>query len=44
MYIRRITIKSRQTGKPYDTHRLVESMRESGRVRQRTLLNLGRHF
>jgi transposase len=44
MYIRRTTIKSRQTGEPYYTYRLVESVREGERVRQRTLLNLGRHF
>jgi transposase len=44
MYIRRTTIKSRQTGEPYYTYRLVESVREGARVRQRTLLNLGRHF
>ena len=44
MYIRRTTIKSRQAGEPYYTYRLVESIREDGRVRQRTLLNLGRHF
>lgn len=44
MYIRRTTIKSRQTGEPYYTYRLVESIREGARVRQRTLLNLGRHF
>ena len=44
MYIRRTTIKSRQTGEPYYTYRLVESIREGGQVRQRTLLNLGRHF
>jgi transposase len=44
MYIRRTTIKSRRTGEPYFTYRLVESIREGGRVRQRTLLNLGCHF
>jgi hypothetical protein len=44
MYIRRTTIKSRQTGEPYYTYRLVESIREGKQVRQRTLLNLGRHF
>ncbi|MBK1633474.1 transposase [Thiohalocapsa halophila] len=44
MYIRRTTIKSRRSGEPYFTYRLVESIREGGRVRQRTLLNLGRHF
>jgi hypothetical protein len=38
------TIKSRQTAEPYYTYRMVESIREGGRVRQRTLLNLGRHF
>lgn len=44
MFIRRTSIKSRKTGDPYYTYRLVESVREGGRVRQRTLLNLGRHF
>ena len=44
MYIRRTTIKSRRSGEPYFTYRLVESVREAGRVRQRTVLNLGRHF
>jgi transposase len=44
MYIRRTTIKSRRTGEPYYTYRLVESVRGEGGVRQRTLLNLGRHF
>lgn len=44
MYIRRTAIKSRQTGEPYYTYRLVESIREGGRVRQRTRLNPGRHF
>jgi hypothetical protein len=44
MYIRRTTIKSRRTGEPYYTYRLVESVRTDGSVRQRTLLNLGRHF
>jgi len=44
MYIRRTTIKSRRTGEPYYTYRLVESVRLNGKVRQRTLLNLGRHF
>lgn len=43
MYIRRT--KSRQTdGASYHTHRLVRSERDGARVRQRTLLNLGRHF
>lgn len=44
MFIRRTSIKSRRTGEPYYTYRLVESVREGGRVRQRTLLNLGRYF
>lgn len=44
MYIRRTTIKSRASGEPYYSHRLVESVRTEHGVRQRTLLNLGRHF
>ncbi len=44
MYIRRTTIKSRRNGEPYYTYRLVESIRAGKGVRQRTLLNLGRHF
>jgi len=44
MYIRRTSIKSRRTGEPYYTYRLVESVRVEGQVRQRTLLNLGRYF
>ena len=44
MFIRRTTIKSRASGEPYFTHRLVESIRIEHGVRQRTVLNLGRHF
>jgi hypothetical protein len=44
MYIRRTTVKSRKNGEPYYTYRLVESVRTEAGVRQRTLLNLGRHF
>ncbi len=44
MYIRRTSIKSRHTGEPYYTYRLVESVREGDKVRQKTRLNLGRHF
>jgi transposase len=44
MYIRRTSIKSRHSGEPYYTYRLVESVRGVQGVRQRTLLNLGRHF
>ncbi len=44
MYIRRTSIKSRRTGEPYYTYRLVESVRIDCKVRQKTLINLGRHF
>ncbi len=44
MYIRRTSIKSRRTGEPYYTYRLVESIRIGDKVRQQTLINLGRHF
>ena len=44
MFIRCTTIKSNQSGDPYQTYRLVESERVHGKVKQRTLLNLGRHF
>ncbi|MBW2366647.1 MAG: IS1634 family transposase [Deltaproteobacteria bacterium] len=44
MYIRRTTIKSRKSGEPYYTHRLVESVRTEKGVSQRTILNLGRGF
>jgi transposase len=44
MYIRRTTIKSRKNGEPYFTYRLVESVRTTTGVRQRTILNLGRYF
>jgi transposase len=44
MFIRRTSIKSRRTGEPYYTYRLVESVRIEDKVRQHTLLNLGRHF
>mgnify|MGYP005677662675 FL=1 len=44
MFIRRTSIKSRRTGEPYYTYRLVESLRTADGVRQRTLANLGRHF
>ncbi len=44
MYIRRTTIKSRRGSEAYFTHRLVESIRTAEGVRQRTLVNLGRHF
>ena len=44
MYIRQTAIKSRRNGDPYQTHRLVESVREGQHVRQRTIVNLGSHF
>ena len=44
MFIRRTQIKSRQHGEPYFTYRLVESERVQGRMKQRIVLNLGRHF
>ncbi|MCH8177231.1 MAG: IS1634 family transposase [Proteobacteria bacterium] len=44
MYIRQTAIKSRRNGEPYQTHRLVESVREGQHVRQRTIVNLGSHF
>jgi transposase len=44
MFIRRTTIKSRETGEPYYTYRLVESVRTGAAVRQSTVLNLGSHF
>ena len=44
MFIRRTTTKSRKNGESYFTYRLVESVRTEKGVRQRTVLNLGRHF
>lgn len=44
MFIRCTTIKSKQSGEPYKTHRLVETERVKDKVKQHTLLNLGRHF
>ena len=44
MYIRKSPIKSKKTGGSYFSYRLVESVRVDGKVKQRTLLNLGRHF
>jgi transposase len=44
MYIRRTHSSNSATGERYATHRLVPSERVGGRVRQLTLLNLGRHF
>ena len=44
MFIRRTQTRSNDTGEAYFTHRLVRSERVGSKVRQRTLLNLGRHF
>jgi transposase len=44
MYIRQTSIKSKNSDENYFTYRLVESHRVDGKVKQRTLLNLGRHF
>ena len=44
MYIRRTSIKNKKANDPYFTYRLVESHRVDGKVKQRTLLNLGRYF
>lgn len=44
MYIRCTTIKTSKTGEPYKSFRLVESERVNGKVKQRTLINLGRYF
>jgi transposase len=44
MYIRRTSIKNKKADDQYFTYRLVESHRVDGKVKQRTLLNLGRYF
>lgn len=44
MYIRRTTTSGRNAKTPYYTYRLVETERINGKVKQRTVLNLGRHF
>ena len=44
MFIRRTHTRSTATGESYFSHRLVRSERVGQQVRQRTLLNLGRHF
>jgi transposase len=44
MFIRRTKTASTSTGESYYTHRLVRSYRVGNKVRQQTLLNLGRHY
>ena len=42
MFIRRTATRNTITGESYHTYRLVRSERVGGKVRQVTLLNLGR--
>ena len=44
MFVRRTQTRRTEDGKPYFSHRLVYAERLGSTVRQRTLLNLGRHF
>ena len=44
MFIRRTQTRRTEDRQPYCSHRLVRSERMGNAVRQRTLLNLGRHF
>jgi hypothetical protein len=44
MFIRRTQTRNTTSGETYHTHRLVRSARVDGKVKQLTLLNLGRHF
>ena len=44
MYIRRTTTKTLEQGGGYYTYRIVESTRFGEKVKQRTLLNLGKDF
>ena len=44
MFVRRTQTRRSDSGETYHTHRLVRSERVGGKVRQRTPLNLGRHF
>ena len=44
MFVRRTQTRSTDSGERYFTYRLVRSERIGDKVRQRTLLNLGRHF
>ena len=44
MFVRRTQTRRTADGVPYFSHRLVQSERLGNSVRQRTLLNLGRHF
>ena len=44
MFVRRTQTRRTENGQIYFSHRLVRSERIGAKVRQRTLLNLGRHF
>ena len=44
MFIRRTQTRSRDSGEPYVTHRLVQTARVGDAIKQTTLLNLGSHF
>jgi hypothetical protein len=44
MFIRRTQTGRSNTGERYESHRLVQSERYGSKVRQSTLMNLGRHF
>lgn len=44
MFIRCTTTRSKKSGGSYQTYRLVENERVQSQTKQRTLLNLGRHF
>ena len=44
MFIRQTRTNNKVTGEGYFTYRLVRSERVGGKVRQVTVLNLGRHF
>lgn len=44
MFIRRTQTRSRISGEPYVTYRLVQSQRAGNAIKQSTVLNLGTHF
>jgi len=44
MFIRCTQTRSRKSGQPYTTYRLVQSVRTAQSIKQSTLLNLGSHF
>ncbi len=44
MFIRRTQTRSRISGQPYATYRLVHSARVGNAIKQTTVLNLGSHF